>query len=59
MGSPSVGDWVVRHRGDGHELFRVDAGDEEEAAVLRAELDRQLAELTPDEFAVRWAPTQE
>jgi hypothetical protein len=59
VGSPSVGEWVVRHRADGRELFRVDAGDEEEAAVLRAELDRQLEQLTPDEFAARWATAQE
>lgn len=59
LGGPSIGEWVVRHRADGRELFRVDAGDEEDAAILRAELDRQLEELTPEELAARWAPAQE
>ena len=55
VGTPSVGEWVVRRRSDGAEVLRLEAGAEEEAAALRGELDDQLARLTPSEFAVRWA----
>ncbi len=56
LDGPSVGEWVVRRRADGQVLVRVDAGDAEDAAILRSELERQLAELTPEEFTERWVP---
>ncbi len=53
--TPSVGEFVLRRRSDGVEVLRMDAESQEETAVLQAELERQLAELTAGELAQRWA----
>ncbi len=50
----SVGEVVVRRRSDGQEMMRVDAGAEEEAALLVSHVREQLATLTPEEFCERW-----
>jgi hypothetical protein len=53
LGGPSVGQLVVRRR-DGTEVLRIDAGNEEEAALLVGHVREQLATLSPDEFRERW-----
>ncbi|PKH41785.1 hypothetical protein SAMN05192575_10979 [Nocardioides alpinus] len=52
--SGAGGTYVVTRRGDGEELVRVDIT-HEEIGSMRAHLELQLAELTPDEFAAAWS----
>jgi hypothetical protein len=54
VGGPSVGQVVVRHRGDGRAVMRLDAGGEEEAAGLVSHVREQLTTLSPEEFCERW-----
>lgn len=51
---PSVGEAVVRRRADRCSVTRIDAGTEEEAALLLGHVRDQLATLTPEEFRERW-----
>lgn len=48
------GTYVVTRRVDGSELVGVDIA-HEEIGPMRAHLERQLAELTPEEFATAWS----
>lgn len=54
VGGPSVGQLVVRRQTDGREVMRIDAGNEEEAALLVSHVREQLATLTPEAFRKRW-----
>lgn len=56
VGAPSVGDLVVRHRTDGREFLRIDAGSAEEAGPLLGYVREQLATLPAEEFKQRWKP---
>lgn len=55
-GIASVGEYVVRRKATGEEILRTDAGSGEETAALRLHLQRQLDELSEDEFLrTTWA----
>ena len=48
------GAYVVTRRADGAELVRIDIA-HEEIGSMRVHLERQLVELTPEEFAATWS----
>jgi hypothetical protein len=51
--SGAGGSYVVTRRADGSEVVRVDVTHDEIGAT-RAHLERQLVELTPEEFEETW-----